>query len=440
MRSLLIAILFSLISEYNESIMTKKTRTILFLVFLFIFLSAAPAVVLYSQGYRIDFDNKKISRTGGLFLKIEPKQVEIYLDGKLTEKTDFFFGSVLIENLLPKKYEIEIKKTEFATWEKTLEIREKEVTEVKNIVLFPEKPDFSILAEEIKQFWTSPDQSKIILKEENKLTHNWALKLYDLNKNVKSQLINEEDASPKGADLLNLSFSEDSKEALLETGIGEKIKYFTLNLNKLPPALVEEEPPATTTEDVIASRKINNDVYYLDKSGYLFKNAEKLNDTPFPVEQETEYTLEIFQNFIFLREDKTLYQFSSDLKSFEKFFDGVSILENSPDLKKLVYASDYEIWVLFLKDTLEQPQRKAGEKLFIARLSEKIGNCYWLNNNYLVFNNGNKIKISETDDRNKTNVADIAELKNPEIFWNKIEKRLYVLSEGNLFRSEGLLP
>jgi len=99
--------------------MTKKTRTILFLVFLFIFLSAAPAVVLYSQGYRIDFDNKKISRTGGLFLKIEPKQVEIYLDGKLTEKTDFFFGSVLIENLLPKKYEIEIKKPEFATWEKT---------------------------------------------------------------------------------------------------------------------------------------------------------------------------------------------------------------------------------------------------------------------------------------------------------------------------------
>jgi hypothetical protein len=128
------------------------------------------------------------------------------------------------------------------------------------------------------------------------------------------------------------------------------------------------------------------------------------------------------------------------LKSFEKFFEGVSILEDSPDLKKLVYASDYEIWILFLKDTLEQPQRKAGEKLFIARLSEKIGNCYWLNNNYLVFNSGNKIKISETDDRNKTNVTDIAELKNPEIFWNKIEKRLYVLSEGNLFRSEVLLP
>jgi hypothetical protein len=436
--------------------MAKKTRAILFLVFLFIFLSVAPAVVLYSQGYRIDFDNKKISRTGGLFLKIEPKQIEIYLDGKLVKKTNFFFGSVLIENLLPKKYKIEIKKPGFALWEKTLEIKEKEVTEAKNIVLFPENPDFSILAEKIKQFWTSPDQSKIILLEEDKSSSplssskqdsvkeekkvGWALKLYDLNKNVKSQLIKEEDVSPKGADLLSLSFSEDSKEALLEIGIGEKIKYFTLNLNKVPPALLEEGSPATATENVFASRKVNNDVYYLDKFGYLFRDAEKLNDTPFPIKQETEYALEIFQNFIFLREDKILYQFSSDLKSFEKFFEGVSILEDSPDLKKLVYASDYEIWILFLKDTLEQPQRKAGEKLFIARLSEKIGNCYWLNNNYLVFNSGNKIKISETDDRNKTNVTDIAELKNPEIFWNKIEKRLYVLSEGNLFRSEVLLP
>jgi len=83
--------------------MTKKTRTILFLICLFLFLLIAPSAIFYSQGYRFDFDSKKITQTGGLFLKVFPKSAEIYLDGKLKKKTDFFFGSILIENLLPKK-------------------------------------------------------------------------------------------------------------------------------------------------------------------------------------------------------------------------------------------------------------------------------------------------------------------------------------------------
>lgn len=82
------------------------------------FLLIAPSIVLYSQGYRIDFENKKITQTGGLFLKISPKQADIYLNGKLSRKTDFFFGSALIENLLPKKYKLEIKKTGYQSWKK----------------------------------------------------------------------------------------------------------------------------------------------------------------------------------------------------------------------------------------------------------------------------------------------------------------------------------
>ncbi len=416
--------------------MTKRTRTILFLICLFLFLLVAPTVVLYSQGYRFDFDSKKITQTGGLFLRVEPKQVEIYLDGKLIEKTDFFFGSALIENLLPKKYKIEMKKVGFLSWEKTLEIKEKEVTEAKNIVLLPENPQFSILVQEVKQFWPSPDQKKIILKEGE---NDWALKLYDLDKNVKSQLIDENDISPKGVDLLDLSFSEDSKEIFLEVGVTEKVKYFTLNLDKAPPSLVEKKTTDTSSENVVASKKINNDIYYLDKFGYLFKNNEKLNETPFAVKQETEYVLEIFQNFIFLREDKILYQFNTSSKTFEKFFEGINSLEISPDLKKLVYFSDSEIWILFLKEKLDQPSRKAGEKIFLVRFLEKVGDVFWMNSNYLIFNVGDKLKIAEIDDRDGINGYNLVEFNKPKIFFNTIDKKVYILSEGNLYSSENLL-
>jgi len=415
--------------------MTRKTRTVLFLICLFLFLLIAPVTIFYSQGYRFDIDSKKITQTGGLFLKIEPKQVEIYINGELKKKTDFFFGSALIENLLPKKYKIEIKKEGYYPWEKNLEIKERQVTEVKNIVLFSENPTFNILTAGVKDFWFSPDEKKIILFEESEM--GWALKLYDLEKNVKSQLTEERDFYSKGADLLNLEFSEDSNEIYLDIGMKEEEKYFTLKLNKLPPTLTKREI-ATSSENIIASQVFNEDSYYLDKSGYLFKNETRLTENPFPVKAETEYVLEIFQNFVFLRENQTLYQFNPDLKSFEKCFENINFLKISPDFKKIAYFSNSEIWILFLKEVVSQPIKKSGEKVFLVRLSEKINDVFWLNSDYLVFNTGNKIKIAEIDDRDRINMVDIAEFENPKIFFSQKQKKLYILSNGNLYTSEAL--
>ena len=418
--------------------MTKKIRTILFLICLFLFFLIAPSVIFYSQGYRVDINAKKITQTGGLFLKVIPKQVEVFIDGKLKKKTDFFFGSALIENLLPKKYKIQIKKEGYYPWEKNLEIREKEVTEAKNIVLIPENPNFGILTEGIKDFWFSPDERKIILSEDYE--QGWALKLYDLEKNVKSHLIEEKDIFPGGVDLLELEFSPDSKEISLEVGMKEQIKHFTLEIDKIPPTLAESEEPLPPFENALTYKALGQDIYYLNNLGHLFKNEEKLTEKPFPVKLETEYALEIFPGFVFLHEGQILYQFNPDSKSFEKFFEPIKDLKISPDHKKVVYFSDYEIWILFLKEISNQPQRKAGDKLFLIRLSEQIKDCFWLNSDYLIFNAANKIKIAEIDDRDRINVVDVAEVENPKIFWNKNDKKLYILSNGNLSQSGKLLP
>jgi len=446
--------------------MTKRTRTILFLICLALFFLVAPTSIFYSQGYRFDFDSKRITQTGGLFLKVEPKQVEIYLtpldsehltgrDGKFKKKTDFFFGSALIENLLPKKYKVEVKKEGYLPWEKNLEIKERQVTEVKNIVLFSENPTFNILTagtpSGYPDFWFSPDEEKIILFEGSEM--GWALKLYDLEKHVKSHLIGEKDIYPKGADLLNLEFSKDSKEIYLDVGMKEQEKNFVLNLEKVPPVLTEKEI-AASSENIVISQNFNGESYYLDNFGHLFKNpsvakgededkafidyGEKLTEKPFPVKSETEYTLDIFQNFMFLGEGQNLYLFSPELKSFEKFFEGVRDLKISPDSKKLVYFSDSEIWILFLKDQNLPTTHRRGDKVLLLRLSEKINDVFWLNSDYLIFNTGDKIKIVEIDDRDRINIVDIAEFKNPQIFFSQTLKKLYILSEGTIYASVAL--
>jgi len=425
--------------------MTKKSRTILFVICVLLFLLICPLAVLYSQGYRIAFNGGvKISQTGGLFVKAYPKQVDVQIDEikpskhPLNEKTDFFFGSLLVENLFPKKYKVEVKKEGFLTWQKILEVKEKGVTEIKNIILFPDNKEFSIFATDLKNFWFSPDGKKIIFQEEDK--SGWSLKDYDLNSNVKGHLIDDNDISTKKPELLNLEFSPDSKEINLEVAILEDVKYFKINLEKNPPALTKIISSATTTETMLVSKKINNDTYYLDKQGNLFKNKEKLNDKPFTIKQETKYDLEIFQEYIFLQEDKNLYKFNTELKSFEKFAENVNILKISPTSRTLAYLSDYEAWLLFLKDREYEPKRKAGEKLLLLRLSEKINDCYWLNDDYLVLNIGEAIKIIEADDRDKIQAWDLTTLAQPKMFFNQNDKKLYVLSKDKLYCSDALLP
>lgn len=427
--------------------MTKRTRTALFVACLILFLITAPTVILYSSGYRIDWNpaqnGKRIVQTGGLFFKIEPKQASIYLNEKLSKKTDFFFGSALIENLIPKEYDIKISKDGYYSWEKKLTVKEKEVTEGKRIVLIPENLNFNDISKGVEDFWPSPDDKKMVLKESATGTSSrWSLKLYDMERDVKSQLISESEVYSKGADFLSLEWSEDSKEIHLNVAIKEQEKSFVIKPDKSPAVLTPKtitQPP----EDTVASKKINNETYYLDSSGNLFRNNEKLNRDPFPVKQETEHILYVFQNdptFIFLEENGVLYSFNNDSKSFEKFFDGIKGLSISPDQRKLAYFSDSEILILFLKDIADQPSKKAGEKMSLIRLSEKIRDCLWLNSDYVIFAVGDKIRISEIDKRDRINIVDLKEYKEPEIFFNRTNKNLYILSEETLYQSENLIP
>jgi hypothetical protein len=122
--------------------MTKRHRTILFFALVALFFATAPTVVLYSQGYRVDLEQKKITQVGAFFFEVIPTGAEIYINGKLSKKTDGIFGTALTKNFLPGTYSVLIKKQGYHPWRKTLEIRPKGVTEAKHIILFPDVIEF----------------------------------------------------------------------------------------------------------------------------------------------------------------------------------------------------------------------------------------------------------------------------------------------------------
>jgi len=459
--------------------MNKRTRRILFIILLILFVTAAPLTIFYSLGWRFNWETKTIIQPGVFFFKVWPRSAEIYINNKLEDKTDFFFGSVLIENLSPKKHEIEIKKDGFHSWKKALEIKEREVTEAKNIVLIPEAPEFTNLAK-TTTFYLSPDEKKIVLREED--SERWALKLFELEKNLKSHLIEEKDISLQKIQLLDLQFSPDSKRILLELGLKERLEYYLLEIDNAPPvstrlyflpsqaekvyfhprneqkllvlkkgALIEvdllsKEISPTLLENIIALSFSNNDIFYLDDSGFLsktnlsFNRKDKLNIIPFSIKPETAYQLAVSSEHIVLKENNSLYLFDKDKESFEKISDSVKSFNFSPDSRKLAFSNNYEIWVLCLEKITDSPQKQKGDKIFLTRFSEEVKDLFWFTNHYLIFTLQDKVKIAETDDRDRINVVDLKEFKTPEIFWSRNNKKLYVLSEENLFASERLTP
>ena len=465
--------------------MTKRTRTFLFLFLTLLFAIITPAVVLYSQGWRLDLGRKRLTQTGAFYFKVWPQGAKIYINETLSKKTGSLisnFGTAFIENLVPKQYKVEISKDGYRSWSKILEIKPKLVTDAKNVFLFPENQNFFLISKTIDYFSFSPNGERVIIKKPEE--QKWYLSLFEPERQVQSFL-----AEKKG-EILNLHWSSDSRRVFLETSSGESLKNYVIEADQSPANVISVDFIGKTAEQVsfntqnseelfylsnaslfrtnyfvkeiskpllnlvVTYKMVDNNFYFLDQSGFLYKSdlsfgfQEKINSNPFSVKNETGYEIYIFEPYFFIKEDAKLYSFNTETKSFDSFFDSIKNLKLSPDYKKIVYFSDSEAWIMFLTDIHNQPDRKAGDKVFINRFSEKIDDILWLNDNYLALSVNGKIKISEIDDRDKINIIDFNEFTTDngkqelKIHFNNNpkDKKLYILNGESFYNSEILVP
>lgn len=486
--------------------MTLRTRNVLFIACAVLFLFTAILTFFYSLGWRFDFGRAKITQPGIFYFKIWPKTVSIYIDGTLKKKTDFLFGSAMIENLAAKQYNVELKKDGFFTWAKTLEIRAREATELKNIILIPVNPGFTQAGNGIENIFAS-NSGKIVLAEE-KNSDGWDVKSFSPSFSANSKTIfssskllaeyNKTNEKRSGIELTGITFSEDDKYLLINCQMLDRFganyleaqnsAYFLFDMAKNSAALIytgetnnvkdveflpnnftsfivsqnneaingaeilkklglNGKKPAILVNNSLAHRISNTgNIYFIDDKGWLIKSnldftqQDKLNDTPIKVSRANSYELFIYNGEIFLKENFNLYYFNAKTKEMQKISESVRDITVSPDGKKLAYYNNYEINILFLDKKYDQPEKIFGDKVFISRYSEKISNLYWYTDYYIIYNAGDKIKVAEIDDRDRVNIVDLASFKNPNIFWNQSDKKLYVLTENNLYISDKLQP
>ena len=127
--------------------MTKKTRRIIFYVFLIIFLILTPSIILYALGYSIDFEKKTIVATGGIYLRSTPSGAEIYINYKPKGTTNKF-----VKRLVPKIYDVEIAKENYNHWQKKIVVEPGLVTRINNVLLVPSNLKISLLPPESEEY------------------------------------------------------------------------------------------------------------------------------------------------------------------------------------------------------------------------------------------------------------------------------------------------
>jgi WD40 repeat protein len=236
------------------------------------------------------------------------------------------------------------------------------------------------------------------------------------------------------SDITKIAFDPSDNKKIIYTKDNILFKYDTEKQEYFPILNKEDQ----FIPNIISYEIVNNDVYFLSNLGILtktnssFNNFEELNTEKLVIRKETPYSIKIFNDFIFVLENKKIYLLNNEEKLFEEFFNNLEYLKPSPDYTKIAYGSNHEMWFMYLKDVYEGSQKNTRDKEFLIRTSKEIKDLTWLNSSYLAYNENETIKITETDTRDRLNIVDIAQLENSKLLWNETKKELLILSNSNI--------
>lgn len=206
----------------------------------------------------------------------------------------------------------------------------------------------------------------------------------------------------------------------------------------------EKLPENFSLEEFLPQEKSSNDVFYIQQPSYILYRTDSINSfqeqinlAPLPVNQEYEIFVSPNKKIAVLSTNNQLYLLKSETRTFELISQNVQGVQFSNDNKKLLYFTPTEIWVYYLEDILLQPNKKAGQKELITRLSQKIKQALWYpkTNEHIIFAVGQVVKIIELDDRDYRNTHDLFNFEINQIAYHQKDKKLYFVQEDKLFRT-----
>lgn len=132
--------------------MNIKVRRLIYLIFIVVFLIVAPIIIMYTAGYRYNFQKGKVEQVGVLFINVLPKDAQIFINNELQKTT----RPLRLSDLRPNYYDVKITKDNYYDWEKNLEVKNKASTLAYDIILFKKNSPIKMADGSIQTAAVSP--------------------------------------------------------------------------------------------------------------------------------------------------------------------------------------------------------------------------------------------------------------------------------------------
>ncbi len=441
--------------------MNIRQRRAFYSIFIILFLIVAPLLVLYTTGYRYNFQKHKIEQIGVLFLDTIPTNASLWLNNELLSTT----RPLRLTNLRPNYYTVKAEKDGYFIWQKDLEVKSRESTLAYDIVLFKNNTPTMLEKNNIQTYDLSTKGDILTFTKNNEvwiidLTTDTKTKLttlpatplqpiLKLSTDKKFLLIDDEQKTfdplvleinhPENSyslkKILPANFSSllwNSNNKLL--GLSQKSLYEIDFLNQVAKKITDDVDSFTVTDgDIYLSKNdAKNTIIFHYNRLNLFQPIKEVVILPLDIYTIGEYK----NNFLYLSDSKNeiyLVDLSDNQQPLLRLNGTTASWGQGSKNNFLYYYNKSELWIFDPKNI---------KSSLLNRYDEEIKNVIPLYNApYYLLQLNDRLTISELDDRDKRQSFALFEGKEvKKITIDKDGKNIYFidkLKDGNgLFKIE----
>ncbi len=444
--------------------MNQKFKKKIFWTCLILFILLSISFIIYSSGYRFDFQKIEFIKTGGLFLKIYPPLTDIYINGEKEKKElEFLKNGIFLKNIISGKHKLEISKQEYFNWEKNIIIEPNLMNSFSHIILLPLSPNKNISYnseenEEIIDFIKIGENQIVLESIIKEKYNNWqTLKFIEFKKEpiefFRKRIISDEEYNllsnfnfDKRNKMAIFSFSDEKQNVfyIWDLEKPKEINDFAKTFERYFPLKIDKilfHPFKPNQFVILSNRKIaildinekdvlflplervldfsigKDNVFFINNSGFAYSYNLNLKKNEFwgEIEDWDFNKIKIFvspdsQYFNVLLNNSSLFLISQ--KGIKLVDDNVLDIKFSLDNRKFAYFKKGEnnensnLRIYFLKDINQDIRKKEDQVINFDFNDNSILKIFWFKDSFhlfIVFNN-KEIKFLEIDDRDKPNI------------------------------------
>lgn len=352
--------------------MKIKTRRKFFLLLVLVFVIFSPLLIAYSLGYKINLSKGSLEKTGGIFIKSKTPRLSLFLNGVFTKETSLLGGGALLTKIKPGSYLLRLEKKEYQPWSKTVKVEEETVTELRGLLLFPEK---------ITKATSTREEIELLEK--------------------------------------NLQLEKDSPTKTLVSGI-------KVELNKKGELVAKETPPVLLSAKVHSFEVLNDKIIFVDKNGFLAwldppqKKIEVIGRPGFYLKEKSFKFIKSAREMIAIIDSMGGVFLLDDLTSAILTIDG-GVKDVSFDEKgeKLLLVKENSLSILWLIDNNLQPfQKKMTREEILKSSNINMEEAKWFygDNLHIIIRTRDGVFITELDGRGGRNTTELIAGRTDKIF------------------------